>query len=72
MVVNARKYEHMLRNRLAFIHESVLFRYDMLEPNVQSNYIRWIVDADHESTRRGRIDKAVRRLSRPSHCTIKE
>lgn len=61
--VNSRKYEHMLRNRLASSHESALFVYDKLEPNAQLNYIRWIVDADHESTRIGRINKAVLRLS---------
>lgn len=60
---NNKKYEHMLRNRLASTHESVLYRYDKLEPDVQSNFIRWIIDADQESTRMGRIDKAVRRLS---------
>lgn len=60
--INYKKYEHMLRQRLAESSSDSLVYYNCLDEEDRERFIRWIVNADRESTRRGRIDKAVLRL----------
>lgn len=60
--INSKKYENILRQRLAEHGNTCLARFDKLTPSHRSDFIQWITGADRESTRMGRIDKVVGKL----------
>lgn len=66
--INSKKYENILRQRLAAHGNTSLARFDKLAPSHRSEFIRWISGADRESTRLGRIDKVVGKLG--SRCQL--